>query len=185
MTAHRLNLLALGLMAYLAVFFSTRFHGFRILTGAQFDFLPGLVVVAAMMHGMSAVLVVGITGGILFDSVSTNPLGVTTVSLLAVGSVVYFNKELLLRDQTYPQFILGTGASAAAPVLGYLLISMLGFRPLIDWTSLWVWLVMIATGALATPVWFAIFQRVDRALHFKEIPESSFRPDREIERGRT
>ena len=44
---HRMNLIALGLMSYVAVFLAARYHGFRILTGAQFDFLPGLVVVAA------------------------------------------------------------------------------------------------------------------------------------------
>jgi hypothetical protein len=29
-----------------------------------------------------------------------------------------------------------------------------------------------------------VFRRVDKALHYQEAPESSFRADREIERGR-
>jgi rod shape-determining protein MreD len=182
---HRWNLLALALMAYVVVFLAARFYGVRSLIGAQFDFLPGLVVVAAMLHGMSAVFVVSITGGVLFDSLSANPLGTTTFSLALVGAFVFFNKDLLLRDQMYPQFILGAGASAAAPVLSYVVVSALGSRPLLDWGSLWIWVVMTVTGGLATPIWFVIFQRVDRALHFKELPESSFRADREIERGRT
>jgi rod shape-determining protein MreD len=155
------------------------------LTGAQFDFLPGLVVVAAMMHGLSAVLVVSITGGLLFDSLSANPLGVTTLVLAMIGTFVYLNRELLLRDQTYPQFIVGIGASAAAPILSYVVVSALGTHPLIEWTSLWVWFVMTVTGGLTTPVWFAVFRKVDRALHYQTVPESSFRPDREIHRGRT
>jgi rod shape-determining protein MreD len=185
MNPHRMNLVALGLMSYLAVFLAARFHGFRMLTGAQFDFLPGLVVVAAMMHGISAVLVVSITGGLLFDSLSSNPLGVTTLVLATVGTFVYLNRDLLLRDQTYPQFIVGAGASAAAPVMSYIAVSGFGMHPLIDWTSLWVWFVMAVTGALTTPIWFSVFQKVDRALHYQVVPESSFRPDREIQRGRT
>jgi rod shape-determining protein MreD len=185
MTPHRWNLIALGLMSYVAVFLAARFHGFAMLTGAQFDFLPGLVVVAAMMHGVWAVLVVSITGGLLYDCLSANPFGVTTLVLALVGTFVYLNRDLLLRDQTYPQFILGAGASAAAPVLSYLVVSVMGRHPLVVWTSLWVWTLLAVTGGLITPVWFVIFRKVDKALHYQDVPESSFRPDREIERGRT
>jgi rod shape-determining protein MreD len=184
MTPHRWNHIALGLMAYVAVFMAARFHGFAILTGAQFDFLPGLVVVAAMMHGVWAVLVVSITGGLLYDCLSANPVGVTTFVLAIVGTFVYLNRDLLLRDQTYPQFVLGAGASAAAPVLSYVIVSVMGQHPLIEWTSLWVWFVLTVTGGLITPVWFAIFRKVDKALHYQDVPESSFRADREIARGR-
>jgi rod shape-determining protein MreD len=182
---HRMNLVALGLMSYVAVFCAARFQGFSILTGAQFDFLPGLVVVAAMMHGVWAVLVVSITGGLLYDCLSANPVGVTTFVLAIVGTFVYINRDLLLRDQTYPQFILGAGASAAAPLLSYVVVSIMGRHPLVEWTSLWVWLVLTVTGGLLTPVWFVIFRKVDKALHYQDVPESSFRADREIERGRT
>lgn len=185
MTPHRWNFLAFGLMAYVSVFMAARFHGFAMLTGAQFDFLPGLVVVAAMMHGVWAVLVVSITGGLLYDCLSANPVGVTTFVLAIVGTFVYINRDLLLRDQTYPQFILGAGASAAAPVLSYVVMSVMGRHPLIEWTSLWVWLVLTVTGGLITPLWFAIFRKVDKALHYQDIPESSFRADRQIQRGRT
>jgi hypothetical protein len=48
-----------------------------------------------------------------------------------------------------------------------------------------VWLVLTMTGGSVTPVWFVIFRKVDKALHYQDVPESSFRADREIERGRT
>ncbi len=185
MNSHRLNLVALALMSYVAVFAAARYQGARSLLGAQFDFLPGLVVVGAMLHGLSAVFVVAIVGGCLFDSISANPLGVTTFSLGIVGAAVFFNRELLLRDQIYPQFILGAGASAAAPVLSYLGVSALGGHPLIDWATLWVWLMVTVMGGLATPMWFAIFRKVERALHYQVIPESTIRADREIDRGRS
>jgi rod shape-determining protein MreD len=172
LNSHRLTLIAFGLTAYALVFVMARFDGIRILLGAQIDFLPGLVVVAAMTYGIPAVLVVGIAGGIFYDCLSANPFGVTTFSLIVVGTFVYFNRDLLLKDQTYPQFILGAGASAAAPVLSYLVASMLGAHPLIEWPTLLVWAIMILGGALATPVWFVIFRRVDRALHYPMVPES-------------
>lgn len=121
----------------------------------------------------------------MYDSLSANPFGVTTFSLILVGTFVYLNRDLLLKEQTYPQFILGAGASAGAPVVSYFLASMLGVHPLIEWPTLLVWAMMTLGGALATPIWFVIFQRVDRALHFPEVPESVTRMDREIRRGRT
>jgi rod shape-determining protein MreD len=183
--SHRLTYIAFGFAAYLLVFVMARYDGIRLLLGAQIDFLPGLVVVAAMMYGIPAVLVVSITGGMLYDCLSANPMGTTTFALTIVGAFVYFNRDLLLKDQTYPQFILGAGASAAAPILSYVAVSVLGAHPLIEWPSLWVWLIMTLGGALATPVWFVIFRRVDKALHYQMAPESVYRADREIERGKT
>ena len=185
MSSHRLTLIAFGLTAYVLVFVMARLDGIRIFLGAQIDFLPGLVVVAAMTYGIPAVLTVAIAGGLLYDAMSANPFGATTFSLIVVGTLVYINRDLLLKEQTYPQFILGAGASAAAPVLSYFVASAMGSHPLIEWPTLIVWVIMTLGGALATPIWFLIFQGVDRALHFPVVPESVTRVDREIRRGRT
>jgi len=185
MNTHRMTLFAMGFAAYVCVFVQARYDGLRHLIGAQIDFLPGLVVVAALMHGIPAVLTVSITGGLFYDSLSANPFGLTVWSLILVGTFVHYNRDLLLKDQAYPQFILGSGASAAAPVLSYISLSILGKHPIMEWPTLWIWVVLTVGGGLVTPVWFGIFRRVDRALHYQVIPESSFRPDREIERGRT
>lgn len=185
MREKRLNILALVLAAYLCVFFQGRVDWIRNLTGAQVDFLPGLVVVAAMLFGVPSALAVSLVGGILFDSISSNPLGSSTFALAVVAAVVHYNKDLLLRDQMYPQFILGAGASAAAPVICYVVVAGRGAQPLIGWPSLWSWFVMAAVGGLMTPVWFRIFRLWEKFFHYQEVPESSFRADREIERGRT
>lgn len=184
MREKRLNILALVLAAYLCVFAQGRVDWFRNLVGAQVDFLPGLVVVAAMLFGVPSALAVSLVGGILFDSISSNPLGSSTFALAVVAAVVHYNKDLLLRDQMYPQFILGTGASAAAPVICYFVVAGRGGQPLLALPSLWVWFVMAVAGGLMTPVWFRIFRWWERVFHFQEVPESSFRADREIERGR-
>ena len=52
----------------------------------------------------------------LFDSLSANPLGVSVLPLFLVGFLIYRQRELILRDQPFAQFVLGLGASAAVPV---------------------------------------------------------------------
>jgi hypothetical protein len=184
MRERRLNILALVVCAYVVVFISAKFDFFRIYLRAQVDFLPGLVVVAAMLFGVPSALAVSLVGGLLNDSLSANPLGASTFSLAVVAAVVHYNKDLLLRDQMYPQFILGAGASAAAPLLSYLVVAGRGGQPMVGWASLWIWVVMAAVGGLMTPVWFKAFRLWEKLFHYPEAPESSFRADREIKRGR-
>ena len=45
--------------------------------------------------------------------------------------------------------------------------------------------VMMALGGLMTPVWFWIFDRLLLALSYQPLNQSSFRPDRQIKRGRS
>jgi hypothetical protein len=49
---------------------------------------------------------------------------------------------------------------------------------------LWQWVVLTAGGAAATPAIFAVFNWFDQVFGYKMHSESSFRPDREIRRGR-
>jgi protein-S-isoprenylcysteine O-methyltransferase Ste14 len=89
-----------------------------------------------------------------------------------------------LRGSPFAQCVLGAAASALMPVLVLVLLLNGGKQPLIGWGSLWQWLVMSAGGAVATPVIFALFAWCDRALGYQPRSETSFRPDREILRGR-
>jgi hypothetical protein len=43
---------------------------------------------------------------------------------------------------------------------------------------------MTAGGAVATPFIFALMDKCNRALGYQPTQETSFRPDREIKRGR-
>jgi len=70
------------------------------------------------------------------------------------------------------------------PVFCILLLLSGGQEPLLGWGSLWQWLVMIAGGAVATPVIFALFDWCQNALGYRPQTETSFRPDREIRRDR-
>jgi len=171
--------------AFLAVFWEAAFNGARQATGAQIDLLPALTVYASLYSDLAGVTLLSVLGGLWFDSLSANPLGVSVAPLFVIGLVIYAKRELILRDQTLAQFVLGLGASASAPALTLLLLLTTGHAPLLGWGTLWQWLVMSVGGAIATPVCFELFGWLNRALVYRQASESSFRPDREIRRGRS
>src|SRR5688572_32055250 len=99
--------------AFLAVFWEAAFPGTSRWLHAQVDLLPSLMVYASLCAGLTTVALLSVFGGLLFDSLSANPLGVSILPLLVVGLAIYWRRELILRDQPYAQFVLGLGASAA------------------------------------------------------------------------
>lgn len=90
----------------------------------------------------------------------------------------------MLREQLYAQVVLGLVASALAPLLSVLILLTLGKSPLLGWGSLWQWVVMAVSGAVATPGLFFLFGWFNHALGYQRVTETSFRADREIRRGR-
>jgi cell shape-determining protein MreD len=123
-------------------------------------------------------------GGLWFDTLSANPLGVSILPLMLVGFPIYLRRDLILRGLPFAQFVLGAIASAIVPLLTVLFLLNGGKQPLIGWGSLWQLIVMTLGGALLTPVIFALFVWCDRALGYQPRTETSFRADREIHRGR-
>jgi len=169
---------------FMAVFWEAAFNGLRRVLGAQVDLLPSLMVYAALFTGVTAVALLAVLGGLAFDSLSYNPLGISVLPLFAIGLTIHVCRELILRDQTFAQLVLGLAASAAAPLLVLLLLLSKGRAPLLGWGSLWQWIVMSVGGAIATPIWFEAFGWLNRTFVQGRIGESSFRSDREIRRGR-
>jgi rod shape-determining protein MreD len=182
MTTFRAILILLA--AFLAVFWQAAFPGTSVWLKVQVDLLPALMVYASLSTGPVAIALLAVCGGLFFDSLSANPLGTSILPLFVVGLLIHMRRELILRDQPYAQFVLGLGASALSPVLAVLLLLTLGKSPLIGWGSLWQWLAMSLGGAVATPILFFVFDWCDRALGHRRLAETSFRPDREIRRGR-
>jgi hypothetical protein len=170
--------------AFVAVFFETTFDGFRNVLGAQIDFLPALMVYAGLSNGLFTVALAAVGGGLWFDSLSSNPLGVSVLPLLLIGMLAHHGREVLWREHLGAQFFLGAAASALQPLAVLFILLNIGALPLLGWKSLWQWIVMTLGGGLFTPVCFAIFSRIHRALDYQPIPQPSFRPDREIKRGR-
>jgi len=170
--------------AFLAVFGEATLAAPRHLLGAQINLLPALMVYAALNADIVTLSLLAVLGGMWFDSLSANPLGVTILPLMVAGFPIHLRRDLILRGTPFAQFMLGAAASALVPALTVLLLLNGGQQPLIGWGSLWQWLVMTAGGAAATPIIFALFERCSHALGYKLRTEPSFRPDREIHRGR-
>jgi rod shape-determining protein MreD len=177
------TILILG-TAFLAVFGEAAFPLLRHWLGAQVDLLPALMVYAALNVDIVTVSLLAALGGLWFDALSANPLGVSVLPLFAVGFVIYLQRELILRELPFAQFVLGAAASAVVPALVALLLLTGGQEPLLGWGSLWQWLVMTAGGAVATPILFEFFNWCRQTLGYQPRTENSFRPDREIRRGR-
>jgi len=169
---------------FLAVLWEAAFPGLRHLLGAQVDLLPPLVVYAGLRANLLTVGLVAFCGGLWTDSLSANPLGISVLPLFAAGLSVYGCRELVMREQTFAQIVLGLAASAIVPLLTLMLLLTTGQTPLLGWGTLWQLMVMSVGGAIATPIFFAIFEWIQRALIHARPHESSFRSDREIRRGR-
>ena len=170
--------------AFLAVFGEAALGGPRQWLGAQVDLLPALMVYAALNADLMTVSLLAVLGGLWFDALSVNPLGLSILPLFAVGYGIWLQRELLLREVPFAQLFLGGVASALAPALSVLLLLSLGCQPLLGWGSLWQWVVLTAGGAVATPIIFALLGWCRHALGYQPEVETSFRPDREIRRDR-
>jgi cell shape-determining protein MreD len=179
-----LNLVILMLAALVVVFLQSTVEVSRDWLGAQVDLLPALIVYASLTHGILAVALVATAGGLWFDSLSANPLGISILPLFLVGFAIFRSRAVLLREHTYAQFVLGLGASAAVPLAVLLSLFSLEKNPLLGWGTLWQLLVMTLAGGVATPILFRLFDRMQRAFNYQVVPERILHADREIKRGR-
>jgi len=171
-------------LGFLTIFGEATFSAPRQWLGAQVDLLPALMVYAALETGLPTVAALAILGGLGFDSLSANPLGISILPLFLTGWVIQFRRDLILRDLTFAQFILGTAACGAVPLFTLLLLLSGGKQPLVGWGTIWQWVVMTLFGGLATPFFFRLGAWLNGRLGHTSQPETSFRPDREIRRGR-
>ena len=178
------NTLLVLAAAFLTVFVETAVSAPRVWLGTQIDLLPALMVFAALNTNLATTSLLAVAGGLWFDSLSANPLGVTILPLMAVGFPIAVRRDLILRGLPFAQLVLGAAASAIVPMLTLMLLLNSGRQPLIGWGSLWQWVVMTAGGAVATPFIFSLFGWCNHALGYQPRTETSFRPDREIRRGR-
>lgn len=181
---NRLNVIILLVVTYLLVWVQGNFQEIRSLTGTQIDLLPSLVVYAALRTNLAGVATTAIAGGLLQDSLSANPLGVTMLPLYVAGTILLQAREYILREQGYAQMILGLAASAGTPLVSLIILMNIDAKPLIGWFSLWQWIVCAVVGSVFTPIWFRIFDVINQVLNYRPLGQSSFRPDREIKRGR-
>jgi hypothetical protein len=179
-----LNSILILLVAFVAVFMEAVFDGARNVLGAQIDLLPALMVYASLSSGLFTVSALAVLGGLWFDTLSANPLGVSILPLFLPGYVIYLRRGLILRDQFYAQMVLGLLTSAVVPVFALLSLSVTRQAPVLGWQSIWQWFVMSGGGAILTPFCFRLFDGLNHALAYRPVVETSFRLDRQIKRGR-
>jgi rod shape-determining protein MreD len=177
-----LNTIFILALAYLSVFLEAHVGFVRNIFGAQVDLLPALMVFAALTSDIITVVLLAIFGGLIFDSLSLNPLGVSILPLFLIGFVIYRERELLLREHPFAQFIMGAVASVIHPIMT---LFFLMNAALLGWKSIWQLIVMAVAGGLATPLFFKLFARVQTALTYQPRVDAPFRADRQIKRGRS
>jgi rod shape-determining protein MreD len=170
--------------AFLAVFSETVFTAPHYLLGAQVDLLPALMVYAALNTNVVSVSILAVAGGLWFDALSANPLGVTVLPLFAVGFPICVQRDFILRELPFAQIFLGAFASALVPAITILILLSGGNQPLLGWSSLWQWIVMTAGGAAATPIFFRTVRLVQPCIRLsvaygKQFPSRPRNPPRQ------
>jgi cell shape-determining protein MreD len=117
-------------VAYAAVFFEAWFDGFRNVLGTQIDFLPALMVYAGLTHGLFTIGLAAVCGGLWFDSLSANPLGVSMLPLLLIGLAAQQGREWVASDHFPARFCMGAAASALQPLLVLFILLNIGQPPI-------------------------------------------------------
>src|SRR5262245_30098064 len=165
------NILILA-TAFVLVFLQATFTPWRHFLGAQPYLLPSLMIYTSLSTGITSISLLSVRGGLWLDSLSRNPLGVSILPLFLIGFIIQRYRGLILRDGTFAQFMLGLGASGAAPLATLALLMNMNVHPLLGWFSIWQWIVMAVGGGIATPIWFWIFDRLLGALSYQPLNEN-------------
>ena len=110
-----INSILILLAAFVAVYLEASFNGVRHLFGAQIDLLPPLIVYASLSTDLVTLALLAVLGGLWFDSLSANPLGVSVLPLLLIALAIHRQRGLILREQLFAQFILGLSAARPPP----------------------------------------------------------------------
>lgn len=179
------TLLLVLVAAFIAVLAQSAFDLTRWLCGAQVNLLPALMVYAALTCELPVLVLVAVFGGLLFDSVSANPLGTMTAALFLPAWLIYLKRGLILRELPFARLMLGLAATGATSGIALLILLSARQDVLLGWFSLWQWAILTLLGGLLTPVVMSVLDATRSALSYQREAASSFRADREIRRGRT
>lgn len=120
--------------------------------GVKIDCIPCLVLYCALFASWKELFFVCTLAGLLFDSMSLNPLGVTVISLLLPGYLLYCNRKVLLYHSVWVQALLGGAIGIIPPLLTLLQLTGLPVSPLINLGVLFVFIVLGITNAFAAPI---------------------------------
>ena len=175
-------------IAWIGVFAQSQVSWFRDLTGVQLEVGPSIMVYAGLVGNVWCLAGLSVLMGLGLDSLSMNPLGVSVLPLFVVGWLVNANRELLLRNESYAQLVLGIAATALASLMTLsMLVFVLGHKldsPQVNWITLWQWSLSSVVGGLISPILFYCGEAAKKIFMYESAPENRFRGDREIKRWR-
>jgi rod shape-determining protein MreD len=183
-----MNRLRLGFvlaLAVLLVYGQASVAWLRYWLGFQVNLLPSLMVYCALVTDFTTWCALALAGGLCLDSLSANPLGISSLGLLCVGAGLGRQRELIMYQDWFVQCLLGLAATGGAFVVELSVQEFLGFQPVTGWITWWQGAGVAVSGALATPLWFRLIPFLETAFGYSPISQISFRPDREIKRGRS
>jgi len=181
---NRIDTTILLMAAWLSIFAQTYCNLPRIILGGQIDLLPVLALYGGLKRDLLSILLLVVVGGLSFDALSANPLGVSILPLAAVGFLAHRYRDLIMREDLWVQVMLGFMACVLAPALTVLQLLSAGREPILGWQGLWTFAVLGLGGAVTAPLVFWLLDRLHRAFSYPVAPEAPFRADREIKRGR-
>jgi hypothetical protein len=155
-TMNWLHATSILLAALVVVFLEATITLPRDLLGAQINPLPALVVYAALQSNLTILTLLVVCSSLWQSSLSADPLGIALLPLFLVGAFIASNRNQFAQRERFVRFALGAAASATVPLLTLLLLLTIGHKPILNWFSLWQWLVMAAGGGLTTLLTFLV-----------------------------
>jgi hypothetical protein len=138
----------------------------RDLFGAQVNPLPALVVYTALQSNVATLTLLVVCGSLWQSSLSADPPGIALLPLFLVGVFIEFNRRQFVRREHFVRFTLGTAASASVPLLTLFLLLTIGHEPILNWFSLWQWLVVSVGGGISTLLAFLVLDWLKIALSY-------------------
>ena len=178
-----LNTVLILALAYVAVFLEGSFDLFRDWLGAQITLLPALMVCTGLTSGIGTVALLAVCGGLCRDSLSADPLGVSILPLFLIGFVIFWKRDVLLRENQFAQMALGLAAGAVFPLATLFLLVNLGPGAVAGLDVALAVVAGVLAGGVLTPALSGLLGRLRGALEYPAMKQSSFREDREIKEG--
>lgn len=165
--------IAIFLATYLAVYIGVAVDLPRDWLGSSISLLPSLLVYAAIQHPVWGVSIVAVFGGLLQDSFSGNPLGVSIAALFVLGFTLNQKRDFVMHQLPLARMLLGFLMGGTVTLLGFLL-TKITTAPAVSAliVAKTVFLTAIASAFL-TPLTFHLFARLHRTFTFKTIRRGS------------
>lgn len=171
--------------AWLCAYAAAEFAAAGNWLGGGINLLPGLVAHAALTTQIGVVAGLAVFGGLAFDVLAANRLGVSVGPLFIVGWLIHQRRRLILKDQSAAQLWVGLGAGLFTPAASLALLSLGQRHAIAGWGAAAPLIASGLANAAAGPGWRALFDWIEETFGEPRADSTSFRADREIKRGRT